>query len=210
MGTEILVESGLDPAISHKLILLAKNLEGYKNIIALTSKASLESEGKISQVTIDMLREHSEYLVCLSGPITGEIPYYILCGKSDEVILDRIKEYQDIFGEENYYLELLYHDDIPKQQLVTDKLIEINKNYNIPVVATNNCFYINKNDKKTQDVIQALGTGHELENPDRKTIVNGDYSFLTEEEMQILFGFLPEALENTVRISKMIDMEIET
>jgi DNA polymerase-3 subunit alpha len=69
MGTEILVESGLDSAISHKLILLAKNLDGYKNIIALTTKAGLESETRVAQVTIDMLREHAENLVCLSGPI---------------------------------------------------------------------------------------------------------------------------------------------
>jgi DNA polymerase-3 subunit alpha len=104
----------------------------------------------------------------------------------------------------------MYHDDIAKQKLVTDTLIEISKNHSIPVVATNNCFYVDKEDKLTQDVIQALGTGYEMENPDRPTLVNGDYSFLSEEEMQILFGFLPEALENTLKIADMVDIQIET
>jgi len=81
----------------------------------------------------------------------------------------------------------MYHEDIPKQKLVTDTLISIHQKYNIPVVATNNCAYIEKEDAVSQDVIQALGTGHELENPDRNTLINGDYSFLSEEEMQIQF-----------------------
>ena len=210
LGTEIFVESSLDPNLNHKLVLLAKNLKWYQNIIALTSRASLDNAGMIPKVTLDDVKQFSEHTVALSGPITGEIPYYILCGKSDEQILAKIKEYQEIFWEENYFLELLYHQDIPKQNTVTDKLIEINKNYGIPVVAANNNYYIEKSDAKTQDVIQALGTGHELENPDRATLINGDYSFLSEEEMQWLFGFLPEALSNTQKIADMVDMQIET
>jgi DNA polymerase-3 subunit alpha len=79
-----------------------------------------------------------------------------LSGKSDEELLDRIKIYQDIFGENSFFLELLDHRDIPKQDVVTNKLIELNKNYNIPVVACQNTYYINEEDKETQDVIQAL------------------------------------------------------
>jgi len=84
-------------------------------------------------------------------------------------------------------VELLYHDDIPKQKLVTDTLIELHKKYNFKVVAAQNGYYIEKSDKQTQDVIMALGTGHQIENPDRRTLINGDYSFLDEEEMQMLF-----------------------
>ncbi len=210
MGTEILVESSLDPNLNHKLVILAKNLEWYRNIIALTSKASLENAWKTSKITMEDVKTYSKHTMALSGPITWEIPYYILCGKSDEQIIAKIKEYQDIFWEDDFYLELLYHDDIPKQNVVTDKLIELNKNYWIPVVAANNCYYIDPEDAKTQDVIQALGTGHELENPDRKTLINGDYSFLDSENMQMLFGFLPEALNNTVKIAEKVSMEIET
>ncbi len=210
LWTEIYVESSLDSTLNHKLVLLAKNLDGYKNIIALTSKASLENWWGISKVTFDDLRGNVDNVVCLSWPINGEIPYYILSWKSEEAILQRIAEYTSVFWKENYYLELIYHDDIPKQKLVTDTLIELNKNHQIPVVATNNCFYVDPEDSRTQDVIQALWTGHEIENPDRTTLMNGNYSLLDEENMQILFGFLPEALSNTQKIADMVSIEIET
>jgi DNA polymerase-3 subunit alpha len=103
----------------------------------------------------------------------------------------------------------LYHDDIPKQRLVTDTLIELHKKYNFKVVATNNCYYIAKEDKTTQDVIKALGTGHQIANPDRPTFINGDYSFLDYEEMQMLFGFVPEALSNTLEIANKVDIKIQ-
>jgi DNA polymerase-3 subunit alpha len=146
----------------------------------------------------------------LSGPIHGEIPYYILSGKSDEEIVARIRQYQEIYGVENYFLEILYHQDIPKQQLVTDRIIELYNTYDIPLVACQNPYYIEKEDKMTQDVIMALGTGHEIENPDRPTLTRGDYSFLSEQEMIEIFGYIPEALENTQKIADMVDIHIET
>ncbi len=215
LWTEIYVESSLDSKINHKLVLLAKSLKWYRNIISLVSKASLDNPGTISKIKFeDIISLKQEVLdlemVCLSGPISWEIPYYILSWKEDNQVLDRIKLYQEVFWLENYYLELIYHDDIPKQRFVTDKLIEINSKYSIPVVATNNCYYIDKSDAKTQDVIMALSTGHELENPDRPTLRNWDYSFLSEEEMQMMFWFIPEALTNTEKIAEMVDIHIET
>lgn len=210
LWTEIFITSSLDSNINHKLVLLAKNLKWYKNILALTSKASLENAWKVARIDFQDLKEFSSDIVCLSWPINWEIPYYILSWKTDDEILKRINEYQNVFWEENYFLELLYHDDIPKQKLVTDKLIEIWWKYDISLVATNNCFYIDPEDKKSQDVIKALGSWHELENPDRPTMINWNYSFLSEEEMQLQFWFLPEALTNTVKIAEMIDIEIET
>ena len=215
LWTEIYVTSCLDSNINHKLVLLAKDLKWYQNIISLTSKASLDNAWKIPKINFSDIEDLQKIewdlkIVCLSWPMSWEIPYFILSWKSDEEIVNRIKEYQNIFWEENYYLELLYHDDIPKQKLITDKLIEINKNFQIPVVAANNCFYIDREDKKTQDVIKALWTWHELENPDRPTMINWDYSFLSEEDMQIQFWFLPEAIKNTVKIAEMVKIEIET
>jgi len=218
LGTEIYVTSSLDSNINHKLVLLAKSLKWYQNILTLTSKASLDNAWKTPKIDfgdiINLKNLEDTWndleIVCLSWPISWEIPYYILSWKDEGIIISKIREYQDLFWEENYYLELIYHDDIPKQKLVTDKLIEINKKYDIPVVASNNCYYLDKEDKKTQDVIKALGTGHELENPDRPTMKNWDYSFFDEYEMQIIFWFIPEALENTVKIANMVDIHIET
>ncbi len=227
LWTEIYVESSLDPKINHKLVLLAKDLEWYQNIIALVTKASLDNpwiKAKIkfedieelkNTITKSPLGEMSEgqrglWIMALSGPISGEIPFYILSGKDDKVILERIKKYQNVFWVDDFYLELLDHSDIPKQDVVTKELIRLSEKYSIPVVAAQNTYYIDREDNTTQDVIKALGTGHELENPDRPTMINWDYSFFSEEDMQIIFGFIPEALENTKKIADKVNIEIET
>ena len=209
LWTEIFLQSQLDPKMFHKIVLLAKSFEGYKNIITLTTKASLDSSWEKSFITWEDLKNNSFDLMCLSWPITWEISYYILAWMSEEKIVEKIKQYQDVFPWD-FYLELLYHNDIPKQNLVTDELIKLHKKYGFKVVATNNCYYIYKEDKKTQDVIKALWTGHQLDNPDRPTLINGDYSFLDYEEMQSLFGFVPEALSNTLEIADKVDINIVT
>lgn len=209
LGAEIFVQSECDEKLFHKLVLLAKHYEGYKNLISLVSDASLSHPWEIARVEFSKLALFSEGLICLSGPISGEISYYILSGKSEEDIVKRIRQYQDIFWQENYFLEILYHRDIPKQELITTRIIEIGQKYHIPLVACQNSYYIEKDDKTTQDIIMALGTGHEIENPDRKSLIAWDYSFMNEEEMQEIFGYIPEALENTQKIADMIDIHIE-
>ena len=214
LWTEIYIVSKLDNSLNHKLVLLAKNLNGYKNIINLVSKASLDNPNSLSKIKfedIEKLKNQKKSLdiFCLSWDISWEIPYYILSWKNDDEIISRIKEYQNLFWEENYFLELLYHDDIPKQNLVTNKLIELHKNYDLKLVAANNCYYISEEDKKTQDIIMSLWTWHELENPDRPTMINWNYSFLSIENMETLFGFIPSALENTSKIAESVNIQIE-
>jgi len=97
LGVEIYVQSSLDPQLNHKLVLLAKNLSGYQKLIALVSKASLDTEVKIPRITLADITDMNGEVVCLSGPISGEIPYYILSGKTNEEILAKITEYQNIF-----------------------------------------------------------------------------------------------------------------
>jgi DNA polymerase-3 subunit alpha len=222
LWTEIFVESSLDPKISHKLVLLSKDLDWYRNIIQLVTKANLDNPWTRAKIKFEDIIELKEKcsgascvspdlkIIALSWPISWEIPFYILSWKADEEILERIKQYQNVFGIDDFYLELLEHSDVPKQELVTKELIRISEKYKIPVVAAQNTHYINKEDNTTQDVIKALGTWHELENPDRPTLINWDYSFLSEEDMQMLFWFIPEALENTKKIADKINIEIET
>lgn len=156
LGIEIFVESPYQDKLAHKLVLLAKSLKGYRNLIALASKASLENPGQTPAVQFEDMSSHSEDVICLSGPISGEISYLILSGKSQDDILKRIEEYRQVFGQENYFLELLYHPDIPKQELVTTTLQDIGQKHSIPLVVTQNSYYIEKDDKTTQDVIMAL------------------------------------------------------
>ncbi len=206
LWSEIYVEWLFDKNINHKLVLLAKSKPWYNNLIEIITKTNLDWNGRIS---IEDIKPFSNDIIALSWPISGEIPFYILSWKKDEEIMDRIRAYQNIFWADNFYLELLNHKDIPKQDLVTNRLIELHNKYNLNVVATNNCYYINEEDKKTQDVIQALWTWHEIDNHDRPSLKNWDYSFLSEQEMNSIFWYIPVALENTERISTQIDIKIE-
>jgi DNA polymerase III subunit alpha len=209
LWTEILLQSQNDEKMLHKIVLLAKNYDWYKNIIALLTKANLSKVWDKIFITWDDLKEFRENLICLSWPISSEIGYLILSGVSESTIVSRIKDYEDLFPSD-FYLELLYHDDIPKQRLVTDYIIELHKKHSFKVIAANDCYYIEKEDKKTQDIIKALWTGHQIDNPDRPTLMNWDYSFLSEEEMQMLFWFIPESLINTQEIADKIDIKIQT
>ena len=209
LWTEIYLESSITSWMYHKIVLLAKSYDWYKNIISLVSKANLERPWNKPYITFEELKIFSTDIICLSGPISSEISYMILTWISEEKIIEKINEYEVVFPWD-FYVELLYHDDIPKQRLVTDTLIELYKKYNFKVVACNNCYYINKDDKQTQDVIMALWTWHQIENPDRPTMINWDYSFLDEEQMQMLFGFIPEAISNTEEIANKVDIKIQT
>ncbi len=211
IGAEIYTESTLPGVRHHKLVLLAKSNLGYKNLIEIVTYGQLYGVNSgIPIVSFDILKQFSEDIVCISGPISSEISYCILTGKSDKEVVERIQVYQSIFWKENYYLELLSHSDIPKQDLVTSRLIDIHKAFEVPVVAANNSYYIKKEDKNTQDVIMCLWTGHQVDNPDRPSLLSGDYSFLSEEEMQQLFGYLPSSLENTLHIAKQVSIKIKT
>ncbi len=209
LWTEIYLQSRQDIKMFHKIVLLAKNYDGFKNIIQLVSLANLQRPWEKPFILWEELQQFHLNLICLSWPISSEISYIILAGMSEEKIMQKITEYEELFPWD-FYVELLYHEDIPKQKLVTNRCIELHKKYNFKVVATNNCYYLSKADKQTQDVIKALGTGHQIENPDRPTMIHGDYSFLDEEEMQELFWFLPSALSNTCEIADKIDIKIQT
>lgn len=206
---EIYLQSSLSDKMFHKIVLLAKNYDWYKNIMILTSKANLEKNWDIPYITWNELKEFSHNIICLSWPISWEISYYILAWIEEKKIIDRIKEYEEIFPDD-FYIELLYHDDIPKQKFVTDTLIKLHNKYWFKVVAANNCYYINIEDKQTQDIIKALWTWHQIDNPDRSTLIKWDYSFLDELKMQELFWFLPSSLSNTIEIADKINIEIQT
>lgn len=209
LWTEIYLKSNIFENMFHLIVLLAKNHDWFKNIIKLNSISNLERPWDKPYITWDELKKYSSDIICLSWPISWEISYLILTWASDEKILNKINDYKEVF-KDDFYVELMYHDDIPKQKLVTDKLISLHNQYNFKVVAANNCYYINKEDKKTQDIIMALWSWHELENPDRPTLTNWDYSFLSQNEMLELFWFLPTSISNTIEIAGKVDINIDT
>ena len=144
----------------YHLILLAKNEEGYKNLVKLISKAHLEGFYYKPRIDEELLKEHSNGLICLTACIQGKIPRLILSKKIEEA--EKLcQKYQEIFGKDNFYLELQHHPNIPEQKTVNSGLIAISKKYNIPLVATNDVHYLKTEDAEAQDILML----------DRKSVV---------------------------------------
>lgn len=197
-------------SVRHPIILLAKNIDWYRNILSLVTASNMESDGGAPVIDFDILRQYSDNLICLSWPVWSEISFMILSWLEKDKIYEKIKVYQEIFWEDDFYLQIEPHKDIAKQDLVNQITIDIHKEYWVNIVASSSVFYIEKEDKNIQDVVNCLWTWHEIDNPDRESLIAWDYSFLSENEMQAEFWFIPQALENTNKIADKINLEFET
>lgn len=191
------------------LVLLAKNDTGYKNLIALSTEANLYGFYSKPRIDHNLLKKHSEGLIALTACIAGEVPQAIIEGdlkKARETAL----WYKGLFGKENFYLELQHHPDIKEQDMVNKELIKLSKLLDIGLVATNDAHYVYQDDAVIQDALICINTNKLLdERNDRMCMMDGNYSILSTEEMFKNFKDVPEALENTVKISEMCDLEIK-
>jgi len=191
----------------HHLILLVKNNEGYKNLIKLVTLSYLEGFYYKPRIDKEILREHSNGLIALSACLKGEIPQCILqknIKKAKEVALD----FLDIFGEDNFYLEL-QKNGIPEQEIVNENLIEISQELSIPLVATNDIHYINKEDARAHEILLCIQTATNLSDPKRLKFSTDAFYFNSPEEMKENFSKVPQALENTIRIAEKCNLEID-
>lgn len=193
--------------LRHQLILLAKDKEGYKNLMKLMSKACLEGFYYVPRIDRYILKEFSKGLICLSGTLSGELGRMILVGKSDEEILEKIRWYQDIFGED-FYLEISHHPEVENFKIITEKFIELSNKYNIPKVAAQQIFYIEKAHKEAHEVMLCIRDDKTIDDVSRFSLANGDYSFLTNDEMSELFKDTPDALENTIKIAEKCNIDL--
>jgi DNA polymerase-3 subunit alpha len=182
------------------LVLLAKNLVGYKNLMKLTTIAHLEGYYYKPRIDKDILRQHSEGLIALSACLHGEVANAII-----NINVDAAKkaalEYEEIFGKGNFYLELQYYDNLPEQKLANEQLVKIAKELSIPLVATNDVHYVYKEDSEAQDALLCVQTGRLVDDEDRMQMIT-DNSMRSPEEMLEAFKDTPEALENTVKIAE--------
>ncbi|MFN7160870.1 MAG: DNA polymerase III subunit alpha [Candidatus Gracilibacteria bacterium] len=184
----------------HNLVLIAENHTGYKNLLQLTTKAFTEGFYYKPRVDFEILKEHSEGLICLSSDIRGEISQSILMGKNEEELKALIEKYQEIFGKENYFLEVMDHPDIEDQDKVNKRIIELAKTYDVPLVVTNNSHYAKPEDMEAHEIILCLQSGKDYDDPSRFSMRNGNYSLRSEEELRAIFPDIPEAFDNTVKI----------
>ena len=189
------------------LILLVKNKTGYRNLIQLVTKSFLEGFYYKPRIDKAILKEFSEGLIGLSACLKGEIPRLILQNnftEAEELALS----YQEIFGKGNFYLEL-QNNTIPEQLKVNQELIKLSRSLQIPLVATNDVHYLNKEDFEAHDILLCIQTATNLDDPDRMKFSTDEFYFNTPEEMKQHFADIPEALENTLRIAEECNLEID-
>jgi DNA polymerase-3 subunit alpha len=198
-----------DDAKRFHLLLLAKNNEGYKNLIKLVSLAHIEGFYYKPRIDWELLTQHHEGLIASTACLAGEIPRLIMNDNLVEAE-KRIKEYNDLFGQDNFYLELMDHPEIPELIKVNEELIKLSKKLGIPVIATNDVHYLKKEDAEAQDILLCLQNKKKITDTDRmKMIGHGDYSMRSNAEMIAAFSHIPEAIENTLKIAEMCNVEIE-
>jgi len=199
--------SGIDDKRYH-LILLATNNTGWKNLIELASIAALEGFYYKPRIDKNLLRKHHEGLIALSGCMGGEIPRALLASELERAH-DLAHEYVDIFGKDNFYIEVSHHPAIPNHEKLQGQLVTLARELEIPLVATQDIHYTNADDASAQDVLLAVQTNTRLDDDDRLTMKRDDFSFRSSEHMAELFKDLPEAVENTARIAERVDINIE-
>lgn len=197
---------GIDDKRYH-LILLVKDSEGYENLVKIITKAHLEGFYYKPRVDEEFLRQHSKGLIALSACLSGKISRLILSNKIKEAEMEALK-YQDIFGKGNYYLEIQNHPNIEPQEKVTKELIDISKKTGIPLVATADSHYLNKDDAEAQDILMLINTGADKEDPERLSMKSDDFSLKTPEEMEKIFKDVPEAISNTQVIANACNFEM--
>ena len=199
-------EGGLAHNDYYHLILLAANLTGYQNLIKLVSKAYLEGFYYKPRMDKELLHAHHEGLIALSGCLSGEVPYLI--GQRDmEGATRAAAEYRDIFGKDRYYLEI-QANGLEHQRIANGGLVEIHKKLGIPLVGTNDCHYLKKEDARPHDVMLCLQTGKTLNDPNRMRFDTDQLYVKSPAEMLSAFSEVPEAVRNTCGIAEQIEMNL--
>ena len=205
-GSRLAKDSGLAHNDYYHLILLAQNLKGYQNLVKLVSKAYLEGFYYKPRMDKEILQQHSEGLIALSGCLSGEVAYLI--GQKDLEGATRVAgEYREIFGKDNYYLEL-QANGLEHQRIANEGLLEIHKKLGIPLAGTNDCHYLKKEDSRPHDLMLCLQTGKTINDPNRMKFDTDQLYVKSTEEILREFKELPTAVSNTVKIAEACTLEL--
>jgi len=202
------IKSGNDKkSRSNHLILLAKNYEGYKNLMVLASKAYTEGFYYKPRIDEELLLHFSSNLICTSSCLAGYIPRKLLDNQFEDA-KKKAEQYLKIFGKDNFYLELQDHG-IPEQKIVNEKMIVLSKETGIPLVATNDMHYLDKEDANAQDILICIGTNKKKHEEKRMKFSSSEFYMKSKEEMYEIFSYVPEALSNTVKIAESCSLNIK-
>ncbi len=191
----------------YHLVLLCKNETGYRNLIKMISIANREGFYNKPRVDRELLEQYHEGLICLSACLAGEIPQALLNGDFQRAE-ETARYYRDLFGRDNYYIELQNHG-IEEQMRILPDLIRLARELDIPLVATNDCHYIDRSDSEMQHILICIQTNHTIDDDDVMEFKTDNFYVKSTEEMFDLFGAVPEALTNTKKIADMCDFDFE-
>jgi len=200
-----------EPNIDNKryhLTLLAENHTGYQNLVKLVTAAYLEGYYYKPRMDKELLRQHHEGIICLSGCLGSELGRALASGdpeRAEKVV----QEYREIFGPDNYYLEIMHHPNIEGQMAVKQATIELARRLKLPLVATHDCHYLESDDAKAHDVVVGIGTHSIGQDSGRFSNQNEDFSFVDQATMAKFFADTPEALENTLAIAERCNVELD-
>ena len=191
----------------HHLVLLAENNTGYANLMKFVSRGFTEGYYYKPRVDKDLLRQYHEGIIALSACLAGEVQRYLSRGLTEEAKKVAL-EYQDIFGKGNFFLEMQDHG-IPEQQLVNQRQIQLSQETGIELVVTNDIHYTYAEDAKPHDILLCIQTGKKLDDENRMRYEGGQYYVKSPQEMEALFPYAKQALENTQKIADRCEVEIE-
>ncbi|MBN2470449.1 MAG: DNA polymerase III subunit alpha [Anaerolineae bacterium] len=192
----------------YHMLLLAKNQTGYQNLLKLASAAQLRGYYYRPRIDKALMAQYSEGLIATSGCLAAEIPRMFEQGKEDSELREMIGWYQEVFGPENFFLELQEHD-IPQLHTLNKWLVQNSKYNHVPLVATNDTHYVLPEDYDPHDTLLCIQTGSFKQEENRMRMTDPSYHLRSPEEMWRLFAEVPEALTNTVKIADMCEVDLE-
>ncbi len=192
---------------AYHVVLLAKDNEGYKNLIKIITGAHLEGFYYVPRADKELLRQYNKGLICLTACIKGEIPNMILKG-SEKDVKTAVEDYISIFGEDRLFFEL-QDNGLEEQRKVNETLVGLSRHYNVPLVATNDCHYLRREESIAHELLMCIQTGKTMNDKNRLSFSTDEFYFKSGEEMERAFAQYPEALSNTLRIAEMCNVEID-
>ena len=191
----------------YHLVLLCKNMTGYQNLIKLVSCGYTEGFYSKPRIDEELLFAHSEGLIALSACLSGKIPRLLASGDYEAAKATALK-YAQVFGRDRYYIELQDHGTEETRQLIP-LLVQLAEECDIPLVATNDCHYLRRRDSETQQILMCIQTNTTLDSDNKPSFDTDDYYIKTTEEMEKIYGQYKDAIENTVKIADMCELELD-
>jgi DNA polymerase-3 subunit alpha len=197
---------GIGETATH-LVLLARNMQGYRNLMKLSTAGFLDGFYYRPRIDKEILAQYHEGLIGMSACLHGEISVHLLRGNSVEAIRTA-NQYRDILGEGNFFFEIM-ENGLPEQKKVNGELVDLGRRYGIPLVATNDCHYLTPDDAEAHEVLLCIQTGKTMEDHERMKFGTDQFYFRSPGEMKRLFSYCPEAIDNTIRIAEKCNLTLE-